>query len=308
MERTNKNIKSNEIENIIQKILENGNFLSYEIVPQKAFSLDTTLQKVKQSKLYNFFDCFICTDSPLARLKHSSILASIKIKNYLQKPTICTISVRDKNSIAIQGELLGLNEFDIRIFLALKGDPIKLGDQPQAKGVFEQNSYMLFDIINALNNRLDLQNNQIKDNGNPIYGLGVINAFANDMENIYKRMIRKIQKGAIALITQPIYEIENAKKLLNMIDEANKELKTNARIIFGYYPIFSLKGAEFLYRNLPGCYMPMSWINEMRNTKDEKQTGLELSIDLYKKLINLHPKIHFMSSNNIKLAENIILK
>lgn len=296
-----------DVEKLIEKIYSDNEFLSYEIIPQKAFSIDSTLEKIKQSELYSLFDAFVCTDSPLARLKHSSILASIKIKDYLKKPTICTISLRDKNSIAIQGEILGLNEFDIRIFLTLKGDPIRLGDQPQAKGVFESNSYMLLDIINALNHKKDLSNLDIKDDGLPIYPFAVINSFSNNMENIYRRMFRKIQKGALALITQPIYDVNNAKELLLMLDRANSELGKNAKLILGYHPVSSLKAAEFLYHKLPGCYIPSSWIDELKNTSDERELGISLSKKLYKELRALHPKIHFMCSNSIKIAESIIL-
>lgn len=296
-----------DVEKLIEKIYSEDEFLSYEIIPQKAFSIDSTLGKIKQSELYKLFDAFVCTDSPLARLKHSSILASIKIKDYLKKPTICTISLRDKNSIAIQGEILGLNEFDIRIFLTLKGDPIRLGDQPQAKGVFESNSYMLLDIINALNHKKDLSNLDIKDDGLPIYPFAVINSFSNNMENIYRRMFRKIQKGALALITQPVYDVNNAKELLLMLDRANSELGKNAKLILGYHPVSSLKAAEFLYHKLPGCYIPSSWIDELKNTSDERELGISLSKKLYKELRALHPKIHFMCSNSIKIAESIIL-
>lgn len=296
-----------DVEKLIEKIYSDDEFLSYEIIPQKVFSIDSTLEKIKQSELYNLFDAFVCTDSPLARLKHSSILASIKIKDCLKKPTICTISLRDKNSIAIQGEILGLNEFDIRIFLTLKGDPIRLGDQPQAKGVFESNSYMLLDIINALNHKKDLSNLDIKDDGLPIYPFAVINSFSNNMENIYRRMFRKIQKGALALITQPIYDVNNAKELLLMLDRVNSELGKNAKLILGYHPVSSLKAAEFLYHKLPGCYIPSSWIDELKNTSDERELGISLSKKLYKELRVLHPKIHFMCSNSIKIAESVIL-
>ncbi|RDU62256.1 methylenetetrahydrofolate reductase [Helicobacter sp. MIT 14-3879] len=298
----------NKIKSILQKITKNESFLSYEVVPQKSFSLNKTLESIKKSKLNEIFDCYICTDSPLARLKHSSILASIKIQNYLNKPTICTISTRDKNSIALQGEIMGLNEFNIRIFLALSGDPIKLGDQPQAKAVFESNSCIIFDIINNLNQNKDLQNKSLIDSGKKIYHLGVINSYANNMENIYKKMYKKIQKGAIALITQPVYSIDNIKELLYMIDKINKELKVQTSIIFGYYPISSLKTALFLYNKLPGCYIPDIWINELKSAGDnEERVGIELSKNLYKEINNIYPKIHFMCANKISLAESILL-
>lgn len=300
-----------KIETVIKKMLGDCPFLSYEIVPQKAFSIEKIMRNIKQSVLFTEIDAFICTDSPLSRLKHSAILASIKIQDFLKKPAICTISARDKNSIALQGEILGLNEFEVRIFLTLRGDPIKLGDQPNAKAVFEGNSFLLLEIIRNLNNGIDLNGAKLADIGKSIYPLSVINAYANDMENIAKKMRRKVALGALALITQPIFDIENAKILLSMIERINSDLKTNAKLVFGFYPISSIKTAEFLYHKLPGCFMPESWIKDLQSAngdvQKEFQIGLELSRNLYKNLYALHPKIHFMCANKIQIAEAVIL-
>lgn len=298
-----------KIESSIKKLTSDEAYLSYEIVPQKAFSIDNILQNIKQSAIFDKIDAFICTDSPLSKLKHSAILASIKIQDFLGKPAICTISARDKNSIALQGEILGLNEFNIRIFLTLRGDPIKLGDNPQAKAVFEGNSFMLLEIIRSLNSGIDLNGNRICDSGRAIYPLSVINSFANDMQNIYKKMRKKIALGAIALITQPIFDINTAKELLSMLDSINAELGAEAKLVFGFYPVMSLKTAEFLYHKLPGCFMPESWIEELKSaihTGDEAKVGLELSRNLYKEIYALYPKIHFMCANKLNIAKEIL--
>lgn len=300
-----------QIEKIMQKMLGDSAFLSYEIIPQKAFGMEQILRPIKESAIFGEIDAFVCTDSPLSRLKHSAILASIKVQDFLQKPAICTISARDKNSIALQGEILGLNEFAVRIFLTLRGDPIKLGDHPNAKAVFEGNSFMLLEIIRNLNNGVDLNGGKIKDLGQKIYPLSVINAYANDMENIAKKMRKKIALGALALITQPIFDAQNAKDLLAMIARINSDLGTNAKLIFGFYPVMSIKTAEFLYHKLPGCFMPDSWIDALKSAGDSRESqrkiGLELSRNLYKNLIALHPKIHFMCGNKIEIAEQIVV-
>lgn len=294
---------------VMEKMLGEKAFLSYEIVPQKAFSMEQILRNIKQSAVFESIDAFICTDSPLSRLKHSAILGSIKIQNFLQKPAICTISARDKNSIALQGEILGLNEFDIRAFLTLRGDPIKLGDNPQAKAVFEGNSFLLLEIIAALNNGVDLNGGRICDCGARIYPLSVVNSYANDMENIAKKMRKKIALGALALVTQPIFSLDSAKALLKMLDSANKDLGTNAVLIFGFYPALSVKTAEFLYHKLPGCFMPEIWLNELKsvgNAEAQAKIGIELSKNLYNEICAIYPKIHFMSGNKIGVAEQIL--
>jgi 5,10-methylenetetrahydrofolate reductase len=53
--------------------------------------------------------------------------------------------MRDKNKIALQSDLLGANDFNIRTILALTGDSAKISDQPNSKGVFEGDSSLLLD-------------------------------------------------------------------------------------------------------------------------------------------------------------------
>ena len=61
------------------------------------------------------------------------------------------MTMRDRNKIALQSDLLGANDFDIRAILALTGDPAKMSDQPNSKGVFEANSLMLLKMIKSFN-------------------------------------------------------------------------------------------------------------------------------------------------------------
>ena len=66
-----------KVEIVAKKMLSDSPFLSYEIVPQKAFSVEKIMIDIKNSAIFGDIDAFVCTDSPLSRLKHSAILASI---------------------------------------------------------------------------------------------------------------------------------------------------------------------------------------------------------------------------------------
>ncbi|PAF54017.1 hypothetical protein BKH42_03360 [Helicobacter sp. 13S00482-2] len=296
------------IEECIHKLL-NTKFLSYEINPPKAVSIGEEL--LEELKNWNGFDALICTDAPLAKFRPSPILTALKLQNFLKKPIIATLNMRDRNSIALQGEILGANELDIRMFLTLTGDPIKLGDQPDAKAVFEGNSSLLIELINNFNQNKDLNHSLIKGHIRPIYPFGVINAHSNNLLSLKNKMRRKIKSGALALFTQPIYDIENAKYLLDSCEEINQELQTNAKLVFGYFPILKYKSAQFLYSKLPGVFVPKIWLEKLekahqRDEEEEHKVGFELSKNLFEKLCNIHHKIHFMNSNKIELAKKIL--
>lgn len=60
----------------------------------------------------------------------------MKLQEAFNKPVIATLSMRDRNIIGLQSDLLGCNEANVRAFLSVTGDPASLSDQPLAKGVF----------------------------------------------------------------------------------------------------------------------------------------------------------------------------
>ena len=127
--------------------LQNDKYLTLETTPTHEPVLDNIISKIQNCRLDKKVDGFSCTDNPLAKLKYNAFFAALKIQEKFNKPAIATMSMRDRNKIALQSDLLGANDFDVRAILALTGDPAKMSDQPHTKGVFEGNSNMLLQII-----------------------------------------------------------------------------------------------------------------------------------------------------------------
>lgn len=103
----------------LMESLQNGKYITLETTPAHSPVFQPIIDKIKDLGLDKLVDGFSTTDNPLAKLKYSAILAAIKLKNEFGKPVIATMSMRDKNRIALQSDLLGGNEFDIRTILAL---------------------------------------------------------------------------------------------------------------------------------------------------------------------------------------------
>ena len=134
------------IENFIAK-LQNDAFLTLETTPMHEPLFEPIIQKVAQFGLDKKVDGFSTTDNPLARLKYNALFGALRLQNAFNKPVISTMSMRDRNKVALQSDLLGANEHDLRAILCLTGDPASASDQPSLKGVFEGNSTLLLDII-----------------------------------------------------------------------------------------------------------------------------------------------------------------
>jgi 5,10-methylenetetrahydrofolate reductase len=258
---------------------------------------------------------FSVTANPLAKLKMSAILSAIKVQERFGKPVIATMSMRDRNKLSLQSSLLGANDFDIRLILALTGDPAKLSDQPEVKGVLERDSTLLLSIIYRLNNGVDYSGKALNPQPKPIYPFAVSNAYAKDMKQLMKRMVKKLDYGARAIITQPVFDLENARELLEIFEEAKaqsiRETAKEAELILGQFPFIRARTATFIADKVPGITVPKALIDEMDlaamdGPEKEQEVGFTLSKRIFDEILALHPKVHLMTHNRFELCSRLI--
>ena len=290
-------------------------FITVEITPPHGASIDGVTDEIKTLGLDKQVTGFSCTDNPLAKLKMSGLLSAIKIQQTFDKPVIATMSMRDKNKLSLQSDLLGANDFDIRCILALTGDPAKYSDQPEVKGVLERDSTLLLSIIYRLNNGMDYSNNTLDPKPQPIYPFAVTDAHAKNMKNLQKRMLKKLNYGARAIISQPVYDLDNARELLALFEEAKeqsiRETAKEAHLILGQFPIVRAKTATFIDDRVPGIDVPKAIIDEMNlatmdGTDKEQEVGFALSKRIYDEVMALHGKVHLMTHNRFDLCSKLI--
>lgn len=303
---------NNNVENFIKKLENNDEYsFTLEISPQAKYDLSYIEEKINNSNIQNYVDAFVVTDSPFANIKISPILAAIQLQQKLNnnKPFIATQTMRDKNSIALQNDLIGANYFDIRMILAVTGDAVANGNQKQAKGVFEGNSNLLIDIIKNLNKSKSLGEFTFKEPLKPIYPFCVINSYAKNDDSLKVRLAKKANSGVKAIFTQPIYETERLEFLLNCIDEL--PLKEKPILVPGFFPVLTYKTAYFIYYKLSGSYIPDKWLEKLKKASDksaeeERKTAIELSSKLFEDMLKIHKKMHIMSLNNYEFVVDLL--
>ena len=299
-------------------ILRNDKYLTLETTPPHNPSMDKIINNIQKYNLDKKVVGFSATDNPLAKLKYSSFFGALKLQQHFNKPVITTLSMRDRNKIALQSDLIGANDFDIRAILALTGDPAKMSDQPHTKGVFEGNSNMLLDIIHSFNCGMDYSGKLFDIKPKEIYPFSVINSYAKNFKSLEKKMYQKIQHNTTAIITQPIYEFENGKKLIELFNKVKSDFKNSeidrsgVEIIIGIFPITKLRTAQFLSSRVPGIFVPQYWIDKLEkaskiSAEEEYKVGIELSKDIFNKIYDFHPKIHLMTANRFDIANKIII-
>ena len=297
-------------ESFIHK-LQNSTFITLETTPSRSAQFAPTIEKIALLGLDTLVDGFSTTDNPLAKLKYSALFAAMQLQNRFHKPVLATMSMRDRNRIALQSDLLGANEVDIRAILALTGDSAHYSDQPHTKGVFEGNSNLLIDIITTLNSGVDMAEQKLIAPVQEIYPFAVIDSYSKNSAALQKKMSKKVSHGAVGIISQPVYDLQSAQKLLDMMTIANAEHSRQCVLVLGYFPITKLRTARFLDENVPGIHVPHEWVEKLEaagliSPEEEYKVGFELSKTLFEKLKALHPKIHIMTANQFELAKAIL--
>jgi 5,10-methylenetetrahydrofolate reductase len=300
-------------DNLLDK-LKNDTYITLETTPSHEPSFDPIIKKIQEFDLAKKVDGFSTTDNPLAKLKYNALFAAAKLQMQFNKPVIATMSMRDRNKIALQSDLLGANDFDVRAILCLTGDPASMSDQPRVKGVFEANSSMLLEIINSFNHGMDYSGRPFTTAPKQIYPFSVINSFAKSFLSLEKKMHKKIKNNIKGIITQPVYDVQNAKLLLEHFNKAKEgftDSRANAQLILGIFPITAFRTAQFLSSHVPGIHVPSSWIDALGvaskiSKEEEYKVGLKLSMDLYNEIKAFHPKIHLMTANKFDIAAEIL--
>jgi homocysteine S-methyltransferase len=217
-------------------------------------------------------------DSPMARVRMSSIALASMIGHQVGIETILHFTCRDRNLMGIQSDLMGAHALGIRNILALTGDPPRAGDYPNATAVFDVDSIGLIGVLKRLNAGTDLGGNSIGEPTTFVIGCAV-NPTADTLDEELDRFQRKMEAGAEFAMTQPVYELETLSKFL---DKLGKVGQKRVPILLGLLPLQSHRHAEFLHNEVPGINVP-DHAREAMRTAGEK--GIAVGVEMCRKLL-----------------------
>lgn len=241
-------------------------------------------------------DMITLADSPLARPRADAIASAVKI-HYTQNMAVMPhISCRDRNAIALRGQLIGMHMNDLRHALIVTGDPIARGDRESIKSVFNFNSIKLMRYVQTMNQELF---------GNtPMFYGGALNHNNGSVENIAARMRQKIEAGASYFLTQPVYGQEDIDRLRVLKEQSG------GRILAGIMPLVSRKNALFIRNEMPGIHVPdavLAQYEEGLTREAYEDVAVAISIDLIKRLRDSCDGYYLMIPfNRVSLIERII--
>jgi homocysteine S-methyltransferase len=223
-------------------------------------------------------DAINIPDGPRASARVNVIYTSQELQRHVGIEAIPHFCGRDRNLIAMQADLLAGSSAGLKNWLLITGDPPKLGDYPDATGVFDLDSIGLCRLCSNLNRGLDAAGKPIGEAAGFLLGVGA-NPVAIEMEREIQRYYGKIEAGAEYAITQPVFEVD---ALLRFIERTSKH-HTRIPIIAGIYPLVSLRNAQFMNDHVPGVSVPDTILDRLA-TCTTREDGLKMGIEIAREL------------------------
>lgn len=249
---------------------KNDFFVSVELDPPKG-AVTKKLLKAAAMLYESGADSINVGDSPMARVRMSSLASCQLISNKVGIETIIHFTTRDRNLMGIQADLLGCQALGIRNILALTGDPPALGNYAHATAVYDVDSIGLIRIISQLNQGKDIAGNTIGKPTNLSIGCA-LNCTHEDRKLELDRFKRKLEAGAHFVMTQPIYQVSDLSDFLDEFGDCP------VPILVGIMPLHSSKHAEYLHNEVPGISIPDKIRAAMAKAGEQgARIGLELA-------------------------------
>jgi methylenetetrahydrofolate reductase (NADPH) len=264
----------------LERVLRAGAFaVTTELDPPDSADPEDVYRRARVFDGY--VDAINATDGSGANC-HMSSLAVCALLTRVGYAPVMQISCRDKNRIAIQGDILGGAAMGVCNMLCLTGDGVANGDHPQAKPVFDLDSLTLLGIGRMLRDEHRFQSGR-KITYAPRVFLGAAeNPFAPPFEWRPFRLAKKIDAGAQFVQTQYCYDIPRLKAFMGRADDLG--LPQRAFILVGVGPLRSAKAAEWMRTHVPGVHIPDDVIRRVAGAQDQAQEGRRVCVDLIREI------------------------
>jgi methylenetetrahydrofolate reductase (NADPH) len=284
--------------------LRAGQFvITAEVTPPVSFRADDLLQRALP--LRGLADAINVTDGASARAHLSAPLAAAILAREGLEPVL-QFTCRDRNRIALEGELMGAAACGIRNILCLTGDDPKAGDQPETKAVFDLDSATLTRVARDLRDKGELPTGR-KVAGKAHFFIGAADVPIDPPpEWRADRLAAKAAAGAQFAQTQFCMDREIVRRYAQRIRE--HEALRDFFLLIGVAPLRSAKSARWMRKHLYGSIIPEQYVERLERASDPASEGERICVELIGELVQIPGivGVHVMAPANEAALPRVI--
>lgn len=290
----------------LEKVLRSGEFaVTAELNPPDTTDPDE-VDKVA-AVLANVCDAINVTDASGANCHMSSVAMCALLTRAGYEP-VFQMSCRDRNRIAMQGDLIGAAAMGVRNVLCLTGDDVTIGDQPEAKRVFDFDSMQLLQTAKTMRDQgVFLSGRKITVPPNFFLG-AASNPFAPPFDWQPHQLAKKIKAGADFIQSQYCFDIRRFKNFFNQVRDMG--LDKEVYYLVGVGPLRSDNAAEYLIKHVPGVHIPDEIVSRLRKVpeSEKRKEGIKICVEIIQQLKEIEgvAGVHVMAYRQEETVVKII--
>ena len=267
----------------LERVLRAGHFaVTTELAPPD--SADPAEVLARARVFDGWVDGINATDGSGANC-HMSSLGVCAILTRAGYSPILQISCRDRNRIAVQGDMLGAAALGVCSLLCLSGDDVSVGDHPEAKPVFDLDSVSLLTTARIMRDEARFLSGRHLDAPPRLFLGASINPFAPPYPARVHQMAKKIAAGAEFVQSQYCFDIDMARQF--MAQARDMGLTEKCHTLMGVGVLASAKTAKWLKSAIPGVHIPDDIIRRLEQAEKPKAEGRRIAVELIQQLAEI---------------------
>ena len=263
-----------------ERVLRAGHFaVTAEIAPPDSADPQEVFDRA--ALFDGYVDAINATDGSGANCHMSSVsmCALLTRRGYSM---IMQVSCRDRNRIAIQGDVLGASAMGVSNILCLTGDGVQSGDHPEAKPVFDMDCMTSLSMLRGMRDDGEFLSGRKITSPPQVFLGAAANPFAPPFDYRPLRLAKKVAAGAQFVQTQYCFDIDRLKDYMAKVCDLG--LHEKVYILPGVGPLASAKSAEWIRNNVAGVHIPDSVIKRLAGAEDQKQEGVNMCIEMVQQI------------------------
>ncbi len=260
-----------------RKRFEAGEFACLvQIEPPKGTDVSSMIKNALNVK--GVADAFIVPEMGNAVMRMTSLGASLILRNK-GLDTIVQVSCRDRNRLALQGDILAAAASGITSMMFVTGEEPSFGDHHKAKAVYDLSLEELIKGVKTLEKGHDMAGVELSGSPDFLKGSTVNTCLRGaDREKELEKMKSQIENGIKFFVTQPLFEFQMTEPFVTAAE------KNGAKIIPTVLLLKSLGMARYMSRNMDNVNMPDEVVERIRKAGDKVRECTNMAAEMVKKI------------------------
>jgi homocysteine S-methyltransferase len=217
---------------------------------------------------------------PAARI--SPVGAAVMVRERVGSEVLLPVEAADRNLAALQADLLGAHALGLRMVVCRTGSPRVAGDYPSAGSPWDVDSVGLVAMLGALNEGIDWRGVATAERTRFVIG-GTLRIAASDLGPELDKADAEFRAGAHFLVTDVIYDVEEAARVLGALRARGVALPVLATLA----PFDDIRTLQQLSYEVPEMSIPLSALAATRRNRDKPERTVELTVGAVEKLRHL---------------------